>query len=159
MPDWTMLKATWSVRLFAWQKIPLLALVRPTLVVADRQRCVVRIPLAWLVRNHLRSMYFGTLCIGADMAGGLIAMNLIRSRRSRVAFLFKDFHADFLKRAEGDCLFTCNDGELLAALVDRAEQSGEREEGTVHVTATVPDKLGDEPVAEFRLTISLKRRD
>jgi hypothetical protein len=42
-----------------------------------------------------------------------------------VAFLFKDFHAEFHKRAGG---------------------------------ATVPDKLGDEPVASFRLTISMKKR-
>jgi hypothetical protein len=103
-------------------------------------------------------MFFGALSIGADVAGGLIVMNLIRSRRSRVAFLFKDFQADFLKRAEGAVVFTCNDGQKLAALLDKAEASGEREEDTVLVTATVPDKFGDDPVAEFRLTISMKKR-
>ncbi len=158
MPDLTMLKATWSLRLFAFWKIPLIALVRPRLLVANADQCVVRLPLTWLTKNHLRSMYFGALSIGADVSGGLIVMNLIRSRRSRVAFLFKDFHADFLKRAEGAVVFTCNDGQKLAALLDKAEASGEREEDTVLVTATVPEKLGDEPVAEFRLTISMKKR-
>ena len=43
-------------------------------------------------------------------------------------------------------------------LVQRAEASDERVEATVHVTATVPSKLGDEPVAKFQLTISLKSR-
>ena len=158
MPDMTMLKATWSLRLFAFWKIPLIALVRPRLLVANADQCVVRLPLTWLTRNHLRSMYFGALSIGADVSGGLIVMNLIRSRRSRVAFLFKDFQADFLKRAEGAVVFTCNDGQKLAALLDKAEASGEREEDTVLVTATVPEKLGAEPVAEFRLTISTKKR-
>ncbi len=158
MPDMTMLKATWSLRLFAFWKIPLIALVRPRLLVANADQCVVRLPLTWLTRNHLRSMYFGALSIGADVSGGLIVMNLIRSRRSRVAFLFKDFQADFLKRAEGAVVFTCNDGQKLAALLDKAEASGEREEDTVLVTATVPEKLGDDPVAEFRLTISMKKR-
>ena len=158
MPDMTMLKATWSLRLFAFWKIPLIALVRPRLLVANADQCVVRLPLTWLTRNHLRSMYFGALSIGADVSGGLIVMNLIRSRRSRVAFLFKDFQADFLKRAEGAVFFTCNDGQKLAALLDKAEASGEREEDTVLVTATVPEKLGDDPVAEFRLTISMKKR-
>ncbi len=158
MPDWTLLKATWSLRLFAFWKIPLIALVRPRLLAADAERCVVRIPLTWLTRNHLRSMYFGALSIGADVAGGLIVMNLIRSRRSPVAFLFKDFRAEFLKRAEGAVIFTCNDGHKLAALLDQAEQSGEREEDTVTVVATVPEKLGDEPVAVFHLTISMKKR-
>ena len=158
MPNWKMLKATGALRLFALGKIPLIALVRPRLQAADAERCVVRIPLTWLTRNHLRSMYFGALSIGADVAGGLIVMNLIRARRSRVAFLFKDFRAEFLKRAEGAVVFTCNDGRLLKELVDRAEQSGEREEGTVTVVATVPDKLGDEPVAIFYLTISMKQK-
>ncbi len=158
MPDLTMLKATWSLRLFAFWKIPLIALIRPRLLVANAEQCVVRVPLTWLTRNHLRSMYFGALSIGADVSGGLIVMNLIRSRKSRVAFLFKDFQADFLKRAEGDVVFTCNDGQKLAALLDKAEASGEREEDTVRVIATVPDKLGPEPVAEFRLTISMKKR-
>lgn len=92
------------------------------------------------------------------MAGGLIVMNMIRVRRSRVSFLFKDFQAQFLKRAEGDVVFTCHDGQKLAALLERAETSGEREEDTVEVVATVPDKLQDEPVATFALTISMKKR-
>ncbi len=158
MFNWKLLKATWSLRLFAWARIPLIALVRPRLLAVDADRCVVRLPLTPLTRNHLHSMYFGALSIGADIAGGLIVMNLIRSKRSRVAFLFKDFEARFFKRAEGAVVFTCEDGRKLAALLERAEQSGEREEDTVSVVATVPDKLGDEPVARFKLTISMKKR-
>jgi len=158
MPNWKMTKATWSIRLFALVKIPLIALVRPTIVQADAETCIIKVPLTWIVKNHLRTMYFGALCVGADMAGGLIVMNMIRVRRSRVAFLFKDFQAQFLKRAEGDVIFTCHDGKKLAALLERAEASGEREEDTVEVVATVPDKLQDEPVAVFTLTISMKRR-
>jgi acyl-coenzyme A thioesterase PaaI-like protein len=158
MPDWKMTKATWSLRLFAWTWIPLIAILRPTLVAADSEQCVVRIPLGWLTKNHLGSLYFGALCIGADIAGGLIVMNLIRARRSPVAFLFKDFHAEFHKRAEGATVFTCRDGAKLQALLGQAETSGEREEDIVEVIARVPDKLGDEPVATFRLTISMKKR-
>lgn len=158
MPDWKMLKATVAIRLYALARIPLIAVVRPRLMQVDAETCIVRIPLTRMVKNHLRSMYFGALCIGADMAGGLIVMNLIRSRGSRVAFLFKDFEAQFLKRVEGPCLFTCHDGHKLAALLERAESSGEREEDTVEVVATVPDRLGEEPAAIFRLTISMKKR-
>jgi len=158
MSNWKLRKATWGLRLFALAKIPLIALIRPTLLRNDGEVCAVRVPLTWLVRNHLRTMYFGALCIGADLAGGLMVMDLIRARRSPVAFLFKDFQADFHKRAEGATVFTCRDGAALAALLDRAEASGEREEGPVRVVATVPDKLGDDPVATFTLTLSMKRR-
>lgn len=145
------------MRLFALAKIPLIALVRPRILRLDDESCEIRLPLGWLTRNHLRSMYFGALCIGADVAGGLIVMDRIRTRGSRVSFLFKDMHAEFLKRAEGATHFHCRDGEKLNALLARAETRAERVEEQVSVVATVPDKLGEEPVALFRLTISLKQ--
>jgi hypothetical protein len=67
--------------------------------------------------------------------------------------------ARFHKRAEGDVHFSCADSEAVADLVARAIASGERVELPVTITATVPEKLGAEPVAEFLLTLSLKRRD
>ncbi len=152
------LKDTAYLRVFTWLKIPLIAWLRPRVEELDDHRCVIRFPLGRRSRNHLNAMYFGVLCVGADCAGGLIAMRTIQQRGNKVAFVFKDFHADFLKRAEGDVLFTCEQGEDLRELVLRAEESGEREERTVHVVATAPDRLGDEPVARFDLTISLKRR-
>ncbi len=157
MPDWKLLKATYSLRIFSLWKIPLIALVRPKLLALDAQRCVVRLPLTWLTRNHIGSMYFGALSIGADVSGGLIVMNLIQAKSSRVTFLFKDVQANFLKRAEGDVVFTCEDGEKLQALLATAEATGERVDDTVSIIATVPTLLQDEPVAEFRMTISLKQ--
>jgi acyl-coenzyme A thioesterase PaaI-like protein len=159
MSAWQNTKDTLYLRAFTMLKIPLIAYMRPSIVEMDDRRCVVRIPLSRRTRNHLQTMYFGALCAGADVAGGIIAMRRIQQAGSRVHFLFKDFHAEFLKRAEGDVYFTCEQGEMLTELVHRAEASGDREEAAVDVVATVPDRLGDEPVARFQLTISLKRRD
>jgi hypothetical protein len=103
-------------------------------------------------------MYLGTLCMGADVAAGLIAFNLVAQRKARVNFIFKDIRGSFLKRAEGDVVFTNNDGPLIQDLVKRALESDERHEATVHVTASVPAKLGDEPVATFELTLSVKKK-
>jgi hypothetical protein len=75
-----------------------------------------------------------------------------------VSFIFKDIKGEFLKRAEGAVHFTNNDGRLIQDLVGRVLASGEREEATVRVIATVPEKLGDEPVARFELTLSVKKR-
>jgi hypothetical protein len=103
-------------------------------------------------------MYLGTLCMGADVAAGLIAFQIVRQRRQNVSFIFKDLRAEFLKRAEGPVHFTNDDGPLIQDLIRRALESGERQEATVHVTATVPSKLGTEPVAKFELTLSIKKR-
>lgn len=153
------LRHTAYLRAFSWWKIPLIAWLRPSVEELSDTRCVLRFPMGRRSRNHLNSMYFGVLCVGADCAGGIIAMRTIQARGNQVAFVFKDFQARFLKRAEGDVLFTCEQGEALRELVLRAEASEERVEETVHVVATTPDQLGDEPIAEFVLTISLKRRD
>ena len=150
---------TMRLRLWTLTKIPLLFFLRPSVVTVTERATVIRIPLTRRSRNHLGSMYFGALCAGADLAGALTAMRRIEASGRRISLIFKDVKAQFLKRAEGDVLFSCEDGQAVAALVARAIASGEREELPVRVVATVPDKLGAEPVADFVLTLSLKRRD
>jgi len=103
-------------------------------------------------------MYFGVLAVGADLAGGLAAMEHIRKSDVNVALIFKDMQAEFLKRAEGDTVFTCVDGDAIQQLVQSSIDSGERMEMPVHIIATVPDRFQDDPVARFRLTLSLKRK-
>lgn len=155
----TTLKETVMLRSFGFLKIPLLFFISPSVVELSDEKCVVKVPLSRRTMNHLRSMYFGALSAGADCAGGLIAMRLIQTEgNGKVSLIFKDFHADFLKRAEGDVYFTCTQGAEVQALVRKTIASGERESMAVNVTATVPSKLGDEPVAKFVLTLSLKRK-
>jgi len=152
-------KATAAVRLWTFQNVFFLWLAKPTIVELNADRCVVRIPLNWRTRRRdIKAMYLGTLCMGADVAAGLIAFDLVARGEAKVSFIFKDMTARFLKRAEDDVVFTNNDGPKIQDLVKRAIETGERQETTVHVTATVPTKLGAEPVAEFDLTLSIKRR-
>ncbi len=158
-PTWLkQVKDTAYIRLFGLLKIPLIAYLRPQVIELSDQRCVIRFPLRRRSQNHLGAMYFGALCVGADCAGGAIAMKRIHASGQPISFVFKDFKADFLKRADGDVLFTCEEGEALNALVEQAAASGVREETTVRVVATVPERHGDTPVARFFLTVSLKRK-
>ncbi|HNT57526.1 MAG TPA: DUF4442 domain-containing protein [Syntrophales bacterium] len=151
-------RATITLRFFGLLKIPLLFFIRPSVVEMDRRRIVVKIPLRRRTKNHLGAMYFGVLAAGADCAGGLLAMRFIMESGRKISLVFKSFTAEFLKRAEGDVFFTCEDGEAITGLVERAIAVPERVEAPVHVVATVPDKLGTEPVARFTLILSLKER-
>lgn len=152
-------RETLRVRTWSLANVFFLWLTRPQIIELSDDRCVVRIPLNWRTRRRdIHAMYLGTLCMGADVAAGLIAFRLVQARKERVSFIFKDIRGEFLKRAEGAVLFTNNDGPLIQDLLRRALETGERQEETVNVTATVPDKLGDEPVARFQLTLSLKKR-
>ena len=153
------MKPTTMVRLWSLQNVFLLWLVRPRIVELSPDRCIVRIPLNFITRRRdIKAMYLGTLGMGADVAAGLIAFQLVAEKKVKVNFIFKDIKGEFLKRAEGAVVFTNNDGPIVQDLVRRALESGERQEATVHVVATVPEKLGDEPVAKFELTLSVKKR-
>ncbi len=151
-------RETAYLRAFGLLKVPMILFTSPSVLELSSERCEIRIPLNRRTRNHLKSLYFGALAVGADCAGGIIAMKLIREAKADVSLLFKDFHAEFLKRAEGDVHFTCSDGPAIAEGVRKALASGERENCPVRVVATVPSKLGDEPVAKFTLTLSLKKK-
>ena len=150
--------ATVELIYFGLTKIPLLFFVRPSVVDFSAERVVVKIRLRRRTANHLGSMYFGALAIGADCAGGLLAMQRIRDRSEPIALIFKDFHAEFLKRPEGDVHFVCEQGPEITALVDQAAVSDQRVEMPVHLTAVVPAE-GPEPVARFALTLSLKKKN
>lgn len=152
-----MFRETFRVRLWAMLHIPLLSFARPSVLQLDDAVTVVRIPFRRRTKNHLGSMYFGALSIGADVAGGLAAMRAIEASGGRVSLIFKDFRAEFLRRAEGEVHFRCDQGEAIRELVAMARSSGEREEMAVHVAATVPSE-GDDPVARFTLTLSIKAR-
>ncbi|MBK9795504.1 MAG: DUF4442 domain-containing protein [Holophagaceae bacterium] len=159
MSRWLRFKQTFGMRLFGWLKIPLLASVRPRVLELSETCCVVRIPLRRWTKNHLGSMYFGALAIGADCAGGLLAMDQIKRSGGQVSLVFKAFQASFLKRPESDVYFICKEGTAIRDQVRRALESEERITEPMHIQAAVRLQDGSfEPVAEFTLELSLKRK-
>lgn len=130
---------------------------RPSVAEISPERIVVRIPLRRRTRNHLGSMYFGALGIGAECAAGALAMHVIGQRPERISLVVSDFSAEFLQRGEGDVDFCCNQGREISNLVALSAASDQRVEVPVRVVATVAHQ-GDEPVATFKITLSMKRR-
>lgn len=143
---------------FGLTKIPMIFFVGPTVVCLDDKQCIIKIPLNRRTKNHLNSMYFGVLATGADLAGGLVAMREIENSKRKVSLSFKDFHAEFLKRAEGDVHFVCNQVPEIKKFVADVIQSGERMNFPILIEAIVP-KEGIEPIAKFTLTLSLKLKN
>ncbi|HVP69639.1 MAG TPA: DUF4442 domain-containing protein [Anaeromyxobacteraceae bacterium] len=139
-------------------KIPILWFVGPRIVHVDDEVAEIRIPLTWRTRNHLGVMYVGALCAGADLAAGMGAARHIFAGGERIDLLFKDLHADFLKRADGDVHFRSTEGQAVAAAVAQTRATGERVNLPVAVVATVPSKYGPEPVARFTMGLTMKRR-
>lgn len=158
-----MLKTRWkqtlAVRYFGFTKIPLIFFVRPRVLELDQAKCIIGIPLRRRTRNHLRSLYFGVLAIGADLAGGLLAMQMIKGSDRKISLVFKDVQADFLKRVDADALFSCHDGAKINTLIKKVIETGERHHQTLRIEVTAPSRYGDEVLATFALTLSLKVKD
>lgn len=153
------LSDTAKMRLWAFLKVPMILFIGPSIKVLDEDTCVVKVPLKRKTKNHLGSMYFGVMCTAADIAGGLIAMNSIQESGRNVSLVFKDFNAQFLKRAQGDCYFRNTQGKEIRQFVKKVIESGERMTMPVEIEATVPDQCGDEVIARFTLGLSLKLKE
>lgn len=152
------IRNTLYLRYFGLTRIPLLFYVRPSVVEKSARRVVIRIPLKRRTKNHHGSMYFAALAMGADVAVGLLAVELIGRQDKKISFIFKDFNAEFYRRATADVHFSCDQGEAIAELVENAISSTQRVELPLIAIATVPAE-NDEPVARFRLTLSLKQAE
>ncbi|WP_447470192.1 DUF4442 domain-containing protein [Vibrio harveyi] len=150
-------RANLYLNLFGFSKVPLIWLCRPKILAIDDQHVEVRIPLRRRTKNHLNSMYFGALAVGADVAGGFLAMSKAQEQGERISLAFKGVTAEFLKRPEGDVHFVCHDGPLIDEMLRMTLETGERINRDVKITALCPSINGDEPMAEFSLTLSIKK--
>lgn len=152
------LRYTFMLRAFGFFQVPLIFAVRPSVVCLDDKQSIIKIACRRKVKNHLNSIYFGALAIAAECAGGLAVMKEIEASGQKISLVFKDFHADFLKRAEGETYFSCSDVGAIKEFVNKVKTSSERMEMPFDVVASCPDKFGDEVIATFRITVSLKKK-
>lgn len=136
-------------------KIPMIAYIRPKLIKIDDEETIVRIKLKRRTKNHLSSMYFGALAVGADITAGLHAFYYAEKSGEKILFAFKSVQGDFLKRPMSDVTFISKEGEIVKKVFEQALKSKERINRKINVEAIDSDK---EIVAKFVLEISVKVR-
>ena len=147
-----------KLRMITWWQIPVICYCRPQIIHLDDEYCKLRIPLNWRTRNPVQSMYIGVFTVGADLTGGLLTLRSIQKRKRKVVLIFKDFNANFFKRAEKDVIFICRDGVEIDHAVQQAVDKGERINLPINITAMLSQDTENDPVANFRLTLSIKDR-
>ena len=155
-------KERFKHNLFIWffglTKVRLILFCRPKIVDINDDEVILCIPLNRKTRNHVNSMYIGVMTVGADLVTGITAMLNIRKSKRNIVLIFKDINATFFKRAEGNTHFICKNKKEIEQAVQEVITSKDRVNLEVPVIATVPEKLGNEPVAEFRITLSMKEK-
>lgn len=95
--------------------------LKPKLIQLTDNEIVVRLPLTRRSRNHLHSMYFGALAVGADIAGGLHGFYHAKQAKCKVSLAFKSFQAQFLRRPESDVYFICTEGDVVKKMIEESK--------------------------------------
>ena len=139
--------------LFGLVKIPMIAFCRPKIVVWDEQKVVIRIKRSRKTNNHLKSMYFGALMVGADLAAGMHAFAYSSTGNQKISLAFKSCSAQFLQRPETDVYFTAESGILVQEMIQKSMLSQQRVNEMI--TVYVSDESGQE-VAVVTMELSLK---
>lgn len=145
------------LRAFGHLKIPLLSYIKPKILVLDEEKLEILVPLNRRSKNHLGSMYFGALMIGADAAAGFYAAKLMIQENYPINFVFRDAKASFIKRPTADVLFSCDEGAKIRAALEKAMQTSERQDIPLTVVCSCPE-IGSDAVAEIHLTLSIKKK-
>lgn len=152
------LKYTLFVHLYGLFKIPLVLFVSPRVVEAGKKRFVIKIPLGYRTKNHLNSMYFGALGIGAELSIAAAAVFAIAESKQKIDFVFKDFKGDYLKRGDGDVHFICDEVEMVNSLIEESKTNPNRIERKMKGYAIVPSVSETEPIMTYELTLSVRNR-
>ena len=142
---------------FARHKVPMIGFCQPELIKLTPSSCETVIPLNNNTKNHVDSLYFGALAVGADITAGFLAIWLSQQSEHFIEVVFKDFQADFKKRALAATHFLCDSGDLIQQMIAETTQTQERVSRAIPIMATTPS-LSKDIVAEFSLTLSCKRK-
>jgi len=100
-------------------------------------------------------MYLGALTVGADITAGYFAFHFLKMHNKKISLIFKDFHADFYKRAMGDVEFVCDMGDEIKNMIKEAISTSDRVNLPVTVNAIVPS-ISNKVIGKFILTLSVK---
>jgi hypothetical protein len=146
-------KIKWQLYLLGKFKIPMIGYTGLKLIEITDTTTKVKIKLKRRTKNHLNSMYFGALAIGADVSGGLHAFYFANKYGKTVSFAFKGMECEFIKRAESDCIFVSKDGKKVEDAIKKSIETGERINETTNINVLNNE---NEVVATFKLIVSVK---
>ena len=141
---------------FGFMKVPLLGHLKPKLIVLNEEDVVIKLSLNHRSKNHLNSMYFGALAVGADIAGGLHGFYHAKALKRPISLAFKSFQAQFIKRPESDVFFVCHQGALVKSMIEESAIAKTRVNQMLSIHAFINYPEQAEKVAEFTLELSIK---
>jgi hypothetical protein len=144
-----------SFRFFLFQKLPAAFFAGLRIQHFDANSCTVKIKYSWFSKNPFKSIYFAVEAMAAEMCSGMLAFGQVYQRNPKISMLVVKMEVNFIKKATGTILFTCEDGAAIQAAINESIASGE---GRTLVCVSKGKNSANETVAEFFITWSFKAK-
>ncbi|WP_274474394.1 DUF4442 domain-containing protein [Mangrovimonas aestuarii] len=121
----------------------------------DGKRCEAGVKYRWINQNPFKSMFWAVQGMAAELTTGALVMSKIKKSGAPISMLVASNQAVFVKKAVGRITFTCKEGDLIDAVIDRVKQGGEGESIWLHSVGVNRDGV---EVSRFGFEWTLKRR-
>ncbi|WP_445737207.1 DUF4442 domain-containing protein [Mariniflexile sp.] len=121
----------------------------------DNDACTVDVTYKWINQNPFKSMFWAVQGMAAEFSTGALMIGKIQESGKRVSMLVTSNSATFTKKATGKITFTCNDGKLIDAALQKAIETGEGQ--TVSMKSVGTNEEGIE-VSTFIFEWSIKEK-
>lgn len=141
---------------FIKQNVPMINYSQLSITQLDDKCCIIKMPFIPQNKNHVNSMYFGAITIGTEVAAGILAYHYLDMNNLAPLLVFKDIAGSFLRRAESDTYFICNDFQAISSGIKDLISTQSRVNVTVGVIGVSDLSKPDEKVSDFKITISIK---
>lgn len=139
-----------------WFKIPIAKIAGIKLQSYDGKKAEISVRHKWINQNPFNSMFWAVQGMAAEFSTGTLCIEKIRNSGHKISMLVVGLEANFTKKAVGKIIFTCNQGEELDAVLEKAITT--REGQTLRMRSVGVDEKGDQ-VSEFFFTWSFKVKD
>jgi hypothetical protein len=93
--------------------------------------------------------------MAAELCSGMLAFGQVYKRNPKISMLVVKMEVNFVKKATGTVLFTCEDGALIQSAINESIETGE---GKTIVSMSKGKNSANETVAEFLITWSFKAK-
>lgn len=121
----------------------------------DTHKCVVVVKHRWINQNPFNSMFWAVQGMAAELATGALLMMKIKASNNSISMLVVNNKASFSKKAKGVITFSCTQGAVVDAAIEKAISTGEGQ--CFLLTAAGVDQNGDEVSSfEFEWSVKLK---
>ncbi|MFN7096333.1 MAG: YiiD C-terminal domain-containing protein [Gammaproteobacteria bacterium] len=141
---------------FLQQNVPMIAYSELSIAKIDQEQCIVKMPFIDKNKNHVQSMYLGSLTIGAEVSAGILTFNMIKMMGINSTVVFKESKATFLRLAHQDVYFICSEVQKIKESLQQAQETKQRVNFNLPVIAVEDLNKLDEQVAVFEFTTSVK---